>query len=610
LQRETPFAVPLEDIFWHCSLYYHCSSSTIYIVICPGDVVSNISRELKPEDDQSPPALEPIGLGTLHDVRHEKFYRGGTLTVNGTPAIPAIYDPYPEYNSQQWHDEFVGNFQACEGPRGKTLSRTSPKDMMSVYPGIQKDHRKIQDFFNKSRDFPSPMLGSYSTTGIDGYVCADRSSQLGAYGSASDVNWNETNWGSLQSRRHHPTSPPSLPLHPPLSTRTFRNQAPPSPDNLQHKTRSAVILRAWSDMEWTENIKQNIRLLIMELSLHSGSEYEVVILLHVKDKSIPIYTEDPLVMNDIKAQFVPAEFHNMVVFFNDHTLASWYRKVEEHSSGLQYWQPLQAFSRVFQDFDYYWQFEMSSRFTGHTYHFLEKSTEFAKRQPRKYLWERNAYFYIPGTHGTWNNFVRGIKSSMKGRMSVTPVGPSPPVASPDDDDYEWGVGEEADLITFLPIFDPTNTKWLFGDHFWGISEGVNPPRVASVVAMARVSKNLLDQMHNLQVQQGIGIFTEMTAPTLALWHGLKAVYVPHPLYVDGKWTPKELGRILNPGEPDKINGGENSFWNWDHRWDHILYRMTYMFTTQTAEDFYRRWLGYPVDSNQYTDGLREKKTQE
>ncbi|KXG47974.1 Protein of unknown function DUF3405 [Penicillium griseofulvum] len=488
--------------------------------------------------------------------------------------------------------------------------------MMSVYPGIQKD-------------FPSPMLGSYSATGIDGYVCADRFSRLGAYGSASGVNWNETNWGSLQAQcfernagRYPQTQTDSrpvdstLPHHPPLSTRAFRNQAPPS--SLQHKTRSAIILRARSDMEWTENLKQNVRLLIMELSLHSGAEYEVFILLHVKDERIPIYTKDPQVMNNIKAQLVPAEFHDMVVFFNDHTLASWYRKVEEHSPGLQDWQPLQAFSRVFQDFDYYWQVDMSSRFTGHTYHFLEKSAEFAKRQPRKYLWERNAYFYIPGTHGTWKNFLRRIQSSMKGRMSVwgpksipqvNPVGPSPPVASPDDDDYEWGVGEEADLITFLPIFDPTNTDWLFGDHFWGIPKGLNPPRAASVVAMARVSKNLFHQMHDLQAQQGIGIFTEMTAPTLALWHGLKAVYVPHPLYVDGKWTPKELGRIMNPGEPDKINGGENSFWNWDHRWDHILYRMTYMFTTQTAEDFYRRWLGYPMDPKQYTDGLRHQDEQ-
>ncbi|KAJ6155278.1 hypothetical protein N7470_005844 [Penicillium chermesinum] len=94
----------------------------------------------------------------------------------------------------------------------------------------------------------------------------------------------------------------------------------------------------------------------------------------------------------------------------------------------------------------------------------------------------------------------------------------------------------------------------------------------------------------------------MTVPTFALWHGLKAVHFPHPIYLDGKWTAKELGRILNPGPPDRINGDMASIWNFNHMWDHILYRFSYMFTAQTAEDFYRRWLGYKIDPNQYTDG--------
>lgn len=106
---------------------------------------------------------------------------------------------------------------------------------------------------------------------------------------------------------------------------------------------------------------------------------------------------------------------------------------------------------------------MDSKFTGHIYHFLEKSAEFAKQQARKYLWERNANFYIPGTHGTWRHFMRRIDASMKGQESVwgpsvipqmTPIGPKPPVKSPEVDKDEWGVGEEADLITFLPMFDP------------------------------------------------------------------------------------------------------------------------------------------------------------
>ncbi|KAJ5955545.1 hypothetical protein N7501_009824 [Penicillium viridicatum] len=65
-------------------------------------------------------------------------------------------------------------------------------------------------------------------------------------------------------------------------------------------------------------------------------------------------------------------------------------------------------------------------------------------------------------------------------------------------------------------------------------------------------------------------------------------------------SPRQLPRCLS--EPDKINGGPDGFWNWDHLWDRMVYRLTYMFTTQTAEDLYRRWLGYPIDPNQYTDG--------
>jgi hypothetical protein len=45
---------------------------------------------------------------------------------------------WPLYNSAQWRKEFTGRFHACEGPRGKPLSRSSAQDMVSVYTGNQK----------------------------------------------------------------------------------------------------------------------------------------------------------------------------------------------------------------------------------------------------------------------------------------------------------------------------------------------------------------------------------------------------------------------------------------------------------------------------------------
>lgn len=59
-----------------------------------------------------------------------------------------------------------------------------------------------------------------------------------------------------------------------------------------------------------------------------------------------------------------------------------------NSPMLQHHQPLEIFSQLYPNFDYYWQLEMDSRITGHTYHFLDKAISFAKQQPRKFLWER------------------------------------------------------------------------------------------------------------------------------------------------------------------------------------------------------------------------------
>ncbi|KAJ6155279.1 hypothetical protein N7470_005845 [Penicillium chermesinum] len=247
----------------------------------------------------------------------------------------------------------------------------------------------------------------------------------------------------------------------------------------------------------------------MELSLHSGGEYEVFILSHVKDKAIRLSPQDDEYFLKLKAKFIPPEFHDITVLFNDQTLESWYPNIEEHSPMFQYWQPVQAFAQSHADFDYYWQIEMDSRFTGHSYHYLEKAVKFAKEQPRKYLWERNAYFYIPGSHGTWEQFADMVASSMRGYESslapkvhqANPLGPRPPVNSPDDDDFEWGIGEEADFISFLPIFDPINTEWPFSDKVWGLPENV--PRRASPVAMGRVSKVILQGLHDMQVEKKI-----------------------------------------------------------------------------------------------------------
>jgi aryl carrier-like protein len=96
------------------------------------------------------------------------------------------------------------------------------------------------------------------------------------------------------------------------------------------KKRTAVVLRAWHDIVRTENLKEHVRSLIMELSLHSGAEYEVFLLTHIKDNNLLLYGVDEAKIRALKEKFIPREFWEITVLFNERTLQSWYPKVNEH----------------------------------------------------------------------------------------------------------------------------------------------------------------------------------------------------------------------------------------------------------------------------------------
>ena len=279
--------------------------------------------------------------------RNDKFYCGGTRTLTSSPypdslhPIPLIYDPYPAYNSRSWRAAFHGHFQPCMGPRGRLLDRMKSEDMVHVYKG-------------KQVAFPEPSFGSYAAMGLDGDVCTDRYSRFGAYGydEASDeivsgftrpakVNWGEVDWYELQSlcfernaNRYPPGSAVNGSLGRPL---TFESREPPrkfdgsgnsEPGQKGYHPRSALLIRSWHDMVWTTHHREYLRALIMELALHSGAEYEIFLLVHVKDDELPIFSDKNTITRLRKS--VPAEFRNMTLFFNNKLLEAWYPKIVEH----------------------------------------------------------------------------------------------------------------------------------------------------------------------------------------------------------------------------------------------------------------------------------------
>lgn len=253
---------------------------------------------------------------------------------------------------------------------------------------------------------------------------------------------------------------------------------------------------------------------------------------------------------------------------------------------------------------------MDLRYTGHLYHFLQRATEFAKRQPRKHLWERNTYFYIPTIHGTWDDFIQKVDREMVNRDSIWGPRPAkginvegqtkePPVSNPDDDSWEWGVGEEADLITWLPHFDPERTNWAYRNYVYNFPERAYTPRRASVVAMSRLSTRLLRLLHKDQVERGVGLGSEMSPLSWAMYYGLKAVQIPQPLYHPHKWDLDELNRYANS---DEFNARWYSIWSWNQH-NELKRSLSYMWASDFPEKLYRTWLGFNTELVSYLFSL-------
>jgi hypothetical protein len=407
-------------------------------------------------------------------------------------------------------------------------------------------------------------------------------------------------------------------------------------------SRTAVVVRTWDNYEYKEEDVLYIRALIAELSLGSGGEYDVHLLVQVKNETVPVWSDEESYEKHLRRS-VPQEFWGMATLWSETQQQMLYKglfdldtfargpELPVHGVYRGLMQAFQYFAHNHPEYDFFWHWEMDVRFTGHYYDLFGKIDRWSKEQPRKGLWERNSRFYIPSEHGTWEDFKQMVrvqtetgtespnniwsglnapKQAAKGPTPDKPVwGPERPGDLNDwfetendpvpptpysKDKYEWGVNEDADLITLNPMFDPDGTTWGLARDVTGYNTTLGfPPRRAAIITTSRMSKRLLSTMHRETALARHHAFPEMWPATTALHHGYKAVYVPHPMFIDREWPTGYLAATMNAGRNGATGGARTSVFG---EREHNMLGTTWYYNAGFAGNLWKRWVGLKVDN--------------
>jgi hypothetical protein len=448
----------------------------------------------------------------------------------------------------------------------------------------------------------APSMGSHDEVGLS-QVCFDRVGRFSPYGwgyATSDgglgiglqgdnegiegiekIDYRNINWHDAQERC--------------LKRNEARLEQRQTP-------RQAFILRTWHDFVYTPHQIMILRAIINELSLGSGGEYVVHFLIHVKNESIPIWNSTEVYERTLHDS-LPEEFRGMGTLWSVPQMRSVYPppfpdSFENMSGGNIYGAyrslhfPLQYFASK-HDYDYYWNWEMDMRVTGHYYELLDHVSTWANRQPRSYLWERSSRFYIPELY---NNLYQAFSDAVKHATATKPVsGPQLRKLLPVPNS-RFHDTKTTDLITFSPIFDPHNTKWIFSNDVTGYDTALPmPPRRASLITVTRLSARLLTLMHGETKQFHHSMFPEMYPASLALHYGLKAVYAPIPIYFDRLWTAEKLQKTFNPGPEGSSGGSEKSPFG---PREHVFRGASCYSNANFAGALWRRWLGQKEENGE------------
>ncbi|KAG7288669.1 hypothetical protein NEMBOFW57_005023 [Staphylotrichum longicolle] len=574
--------------------------------------------------------------------------------VTFSKVQPVTFNPYPKYNSPEW-DERHAPYVPCIGPNGKKVQdirvfKGRPENFPSpgfgsysvlgldrnlcferetrmgnygLNPTYDEDGEEFDwdnvnwgDLQRQCVEKNSARFASggpknpYVATGADASTDLKRDTDYSEdVEDTDDVDSTERTKSTGDFDEDEPVMYTLRRFWRKPGTRNARRKSHKAADSSKraHNTtsqlepRTAVLLRSFSGKNYTENDKQVIRSLVTELSLRSGGEFEVFLFVHIKDNALELWSKDAY--QKAVEEHVPQEFRSIAVLWNEPAVDRMYTNLSAKARKVHHGQflPVQMFMQEFREFDYVWNWEMDSRIIGHNYDVLTKLGEFGKKQPRRGMWERNERFYIPSHYGSFDSQFRATVEQAVGSETVwgapsipvvKPLGPKPPVPTPEEDDYKWGVGEEADLIELAPIFNPVNSGWVMRNSIWGYRSKEFPwgrlPRRATIITQSRVSRRLIDIMHYEDLR-GNHVASEMVAQTTALLHGLKAVYAPMPVFFDRAWSGSQLAKWFNGG-PKGQSGSFGSAMGWGQEGRYM--GATWYYRAYPPQRLYNNWMGY------------------
>lgn len=411
---------------------------------------------------------------------------------------------------------------------------------------------KVYGYHGLPQGMPLPLFGSLEEIGMNTNICYDRINRYGPYGlTNSNVKLHGDNAPDQEAR-----------------FRRFRGlkwgeaqEACIRQNNgaLSKRPRTAFILRTWHDFEYTPYVVLMLRAMVNELSLRSGGQISLHFLIHVQDDSIPIWASEEVYQQVLKSS-LPPEFEGMGTLWSVAQMKLIYpppfpETIVNFSGGDVYEAyrslhfPLQYFASQHPEFDYFWQWEMDIRVTGHYGELLDRITSWADKQDGDHLWERSSKFFIPSLY---NNSFRAFSEAVKSETRASGQSPISGPQLPSDQLLPIPVQpgptanlEITDFISLSPLFDPSRTAWAFHDDITGYPPRHRPPTRASLIAATRISRRLLLLMHQETFRNKHTMFPEMFPASVALHYGLKAVYAPITTYFDRDWPAEHADEIFN-----------------------------------------------------------------